>query len=301
MNIGQIFECHLGFVAYLLGIKIESNAFNGATKDDVVELLDFVWQLANEDDGDMVLSHFSRSLPPELIHIADKRRPFIREWCGCFNKDGSAVLMNPVTGKPFELPITFGVAYILKLSHQVAHKMHVRDTNGKYSRIEKQPVRGQAGNGGQRVGEMELAALSAHGATAIIREMLNEKSDNVTLREKLANLPAGEQISMEDMAGTSTRSVELLRYYMEGIGLNVDVSGGSDLSLGAVSKRQRPGRRPAVSKERAEDYDAAIDQGLAEFQSFTDEDTVQAVFLKITADPLANNRAVISSDPLVRD
>lgn len=92
--------------------------------------------------------------------------------------DGKQVLYDGKTGKPFKERVTVGVMYMLKLNHLVADKMHSRST-GPYSLITQQPLGGKAQHGGQRLGEMEVWALEAYGASRLLEEMLTIKSDDV--------------------------------------------------------------------------------------------------------------------------
>jgi DNA-directed RNA polymerase subunit beta len=71
--------------------------------------------------------------------------------------------------------------YLMKLIHLVEDKMHARST-GPYSLITQQPLGGKAQFGGQRLGEMEVWALEAYGASYTLQELLTVKSDDVVGR-----------------------------------------------------------------------------------------------------------------------
>ncbi|PID27806.1 MAG: DNA-directed RNA polymerase subunit beta [Candidatus Cloacimonadota bacterium] len=92
--------------------------------------------------------------------------------------DGKHVLYDGKTGEAFKERVTVGYIYMLKLNHLVADKMHARST-GPYSLITQQPLGGKAQHGGQRLGEMEVWALEAYGASRLLEEMLTIKSDDV--------------------------------------------------------------------------------------------------------------------------
>lgn len=92
--------------------------------------------------------------------------------------DGKQILFDGKTGEPFKEHVTVGIMYMLKLNHLVADKMHSRST-GPYSLITQQPLGGKAQHGGQRLGEMEVWALEAYGASRLLEEMLTIKSDDV--------------------------------------------------------------------------------------------------------------------------
>ena len=74
--------------------------------------------------------------------------------------------------------------HMLKLIHMVDDKIHARAT-GPYSLVTQQPLGGRAQFGGQRLGEMEVWALEAHGAAYTLQEMLTVKSDDVEGRSKV--------------------------------------------------------------------------------------------------------------------
>lgn len=221
MNIGQNFEAFLGFVATLLDIHIESNSFNGATKGDIKLLMQYVWDLANNENATTVCSKYPM-LPKELHDRAKMKHASIREWAGCFNPDGTAFLWNPETGKCLENPATIGVAYILKLKHEVNGKLHARAgmLEEEYSQISKQPTEGASAGGGQRMGEMELCALAAYGATDLLDETLNASSDNVIQRIdstlNMLGLP-----ELQTRQASVPHSVEMFRYLLEALGIKL--------------------------------------------------------------------------------
>ena len=96
---------------------------------------------------------------------------------------GKTALRNGLTGETFDMPVTVGVIYMLKLAHLVDDKIHARST-GPYSLVTQQPLGGKAQFGGQRFGEMEVWALEAYGAAYTLQEILTIKSDDVLGRVK---------------------------------------------------------------------------------------------------------------------
>jgi DNA-directed RNA polymerase subunit beta len=180
MNIGQILETHLGWVAangwYDDGsdaykelkanghtrMNIATSVFDGATVEDVDEAL-VRWADENQARG-------------IDIGIDKSARPGSRA-------EGTAQLFNGRTGEPFEGKVTVGYMYILKLLHLVDDKIHARST-GPYSLVTQQPLGGKAQFGGQRFGEMEVWALEAYGAAYTLQEMLTVKSDDTVGRVK---------------------------------------------------------------------------------------------------------------------
>ncbi|MCA9397236.1 DNA-directed RNA polymerase subunit beta [candidate division WWE3 bacterium] len=96
---------------------------------------------------------------------------------------GKVTLYDGRTGEPLENAVAVGYAQIMKLHHLVKDKMHARST-GPYSLVTQQPLGGKSQMGGQRLGEMEVWALEAHGAAHMLQEMLTIKSDDVRGRSK---------------------------------------------------------------------------------------------------------------------
>lgn len=88
---------------------------------------------------------------------------------------------------------------MLKLHHLVEDKMHARAI-GPYSLVTQQPLGGKAQFGGQRLGEMEVWALEAYGASNILQEMLTVKSDDIVGRTKTyESIIKGEEMPEADL------------------------------------------------------------------------------------------------------
>ena len=98
--------------------------------------------------------------------------------------DCKQIVRDGLTGEPFLNPIFVGVIYFMKLHHLVDDKMHARST-GPYSLVTQQPLGGKAQFGGQRLGEMEVWALEAYGASNTLQEMMTIKSDDMNGRSKI--------------------------------------------------------------------------------------------------------------------
>ena len=134
--------------------------------------------------------------------------------------DGRTQLYDGRTGEPFDQKTTVGKIYMLKLSHLVDDKIHARSI-GPYSLITQQPLGGKAQRGGQRLGEMEVWAMYAYGASHVLQEMLTYKSDDVQGRSM-----AYESIVKGDNmpeAGVP-ESFNVLVRELQGLGLEVKLS-----------------------------------------------------------------------------
>jgi DNA-directed RNA polymerase subunit beta len=132
---------------------------------------------------------------------------------------GKFNLFDGRTGQAFEQEVTVGVMYMLKLHHLVDEKVHARAT-GPYSLITQQPLGGKARFGGQRFGEMEVWALEAYGAAAILQELLTVKSDDVDGRTKIYESMVKGLNILEP--GTPV-SFEVLTNEIRGLGLNMQL------------------------------------------------------------------------------
>jgi DNA-directed RNA polymerase subunit beta len=134
-------------------------------------------------------------------------------------EDGKSVLYDGLTGEQFNQKIVVGYMTIMKLIHMVEDKIHAR-SSGPYSLITQQPLGGRAQAGGQRVGEMEMWTLEAHGATEILHEMLTIKSDDVRGR----HLTYQKITQGEDVEITSSPAIfNVLINELKGLGLNVEI------------------------------------------------------------------------------
>ncbi|MFF3664086.1 DNA-directed RNA polymerase subunit beta [Microtetraspora malaysiensis] len=219
MNVGQVLETHLGWIAArgwdVSGVEeawaerlrekglgkveprtnVATPVFDGAHEEEIVGLLNNT--LANRDGSRMV------------------------------GENGKARLFDGRSGEPFPHPISVGYIYILKLLHLVDDKIHARST-GPYSMITQQPLGGKAQFGGQRFGEMEVWALEAYGAAYALQELLTIKSDDVLGRVKVYEaIVKGENIPEPGIP----ESFKVLIKEMQSLCLNVEVLSSDGMSI----------------------------------------------------------------------
>jgi DNA-directed RNA polymerase subunit beta len=194
MNVGQIFETHLGWAAAGLGKQIANllEAWkNGGQREMLINRLREIYGPDQElPDTDEELVELARNLSkgvPFATPVFDGARiediEDHLEWAG-LNRSGQSILYDGQTGDQFKRPVTVGYIYMLKLHHLVDDKIHARSI-GPYSLVTQQPLGGKAQFGGQRFGEMEVWALEAYGAAYTLQEMLTVKSDDVNGRTKM--------------------------------------------------------------------------------------------------------------------
>ncbi|PJA06042.1 MAG: DNA-directed RNA polymerase subunit beta, partial [Flavobacteriales bacterium CG_4_10_14_0_2_um_filter_35_18] len=130
---------------------------------------------------------------------------------------GHTYLYDGGTGERFDQAATVGVIYMIKLGHMIDDKMHARSI-GPYSLITQQPLGGKAQMGGQRLGEMEVWALEAYGASATLREMLTVKSDDVMGRAKTYEaIVKGDPMPEPGLP----ESFNVLMHELKGLGLDI--------------------------------------------------------------------------------
>jgi DNA-directed RNA polymerase subunit beta len=86
MNVGQILETHLGWAAKVLGLKVNTSVFDGASEEEI----------------------------KEMMHKAN------------LPEDGKIILRDGYTGREFDNRITIGHIYMMKLVHLVDDKIHAR-------------------------------------------------------------------------------------------------------------------------------------------------------------------------------
>jgi DNA-directed RNA polymerase subunit beta len=221
MNLGQILETHLGWVAANGWYEDGSEAANGSSRarmtkngrDGKVYVATPVFDGATVSDVDTALVHWQDEHEGRIRMDVDKnRRPGEQA-------SGKVRLFNGRTGEPFEEQVTVGYMYILKLLHLVDDKIHARST-GPYSLVTQQPLGGKAQFGGQRFGEMEVWALEAYGAAYTLQEMLTIKSDDTVGRVKAYEaIVKGENIAEPSIP----ESFKVLLKEMQSLALDVNV------------------------------------------------------------------------------
>jgi DNA-directed RNA polymerase subunit beta len=232
MNVGQIFETHLGWACAGLGRQIgqlleawERGNEKGEKKALVKRLEDIYGkdQHLPKDDAELaeLATNLSKGVPIATpvfdgAHISDIEN--LLEEAG-LNRSGQVMLHDGQTGDEFKRPVTVGYIYMLKLHHLVDDKIHARSI-GPYSLVTQQPLGGKAQFGGQRFGEMEVWALEAYGAAYTLQEMLTVKSDDVAGRTKVY-----ESIVRGDDAFEAgiPESFNVLVKEMRSLGLNVEL------------------------------------------------------------------------------
>ncbi|MDD3707100.1 MAG: DNA-directed RNA polymerase subunit beta [Aminobacterium sp.] len=245
MNLGQVLETIMGFVAMNNGWHVATPVFEGAQEGEIFDLLD----------------KLSKEKYPDLT------------------SDGMITLYDGRTGERMEKKVTVGCMYMLKLIHLVDDKIHARSI-GPYSLITQQPLGGKAQFGGQRFGEMEVWALEGYGAAHILQEMLTVKSDDIRGRLKTyEKIVKGQNLAKPGVP----ESFRVLVKELQGLVLDVEIK-YSDGTIGELvmddedeegarrstsetvgvkekeEKPQEPQKSEKVEEEIADEMEVVVDE-----------------------------------------
>ena len=217
MNLGQVLEFHLGWLAKS-GWDIEGTPKWAENIPDNMRKVPPNTKLATPVFDGARESEITGLMTASLPSSNGDR---------LIGANGKARLFDGRSGEPFPMPIAVGYKYILKLLHLVDDKIHARST-GPYSMITQQPLGGKAQFGGQRFGEMEVWALEAYGAAYALQELLTIKSDDVLGRVKVYEaIVKGENIPEPGIP----ESFKVLVKEMQSLGLNVEVMSGDGKAI----------------------------------------------------------------------
>ena len=219
MNIGQVLETHLGWVA--------ANGWQFDGTPEWFSRLGWGKDMIDVAGGNKLATPvFDGCREDELTSLLEGTRPN-RDGIKLVDGAGKALVFDGRSGEPIDQPITVGYMYVLKLLHLVDDKIHARST-GPYSMITQQPLGGKAQFGGQRFGEMEVWALEAYGAAYALQELLTVKSDDVLGRVKVYEaIVKGENIPEPGIP----ESFKVLVKEMQSLCLNVEVLSPSGVAM----------------------------------------------------------------------
>lgn len=247
MNVGQIFETHLGWAARGLGRRIGAalDSWREANPNPQAgEPPEAVRSLLTEIYGDNYADEIAARTPEQIVDLAGYVRKGVPMGTPVFDgaveadvtdmlrlagldESGQVDLYDGRTGDRFDRKVTVGYKYVLKLHHLVDDKIHARSI-GPYSLVTQQPLGGKAQFGGQRFGEMEVWALQAYGAAYTLQEMLTVKSDDVVGRTKVYEAIVKGDDTFE--AGIP-ESFNVLVKEMRSLGLNVELKTNEDFGF----------------------------------------------------------------------
>ncbi len=258
MNVGQILETHLGWAAKELGKQLGKMIEENLSREKITEWFKEIYAIGDKDgENARFIEEFLNSLSEEefwkiVREYAQKGIPMatpafegadesaVKELLkkAGLPESGKTTLYDGRTGEPFDFEVTVGYMHMLKLIHMVDDKIHARAT-GPYSLVTQQPLGGRAQFGGQRLGEMEVWALEAHGAAYTLQEMLTVKSDDVEGRTKVYEaIVKGKYTYTPGIP----ESFKVLVRELKALGLNVKCLNGEEKPCDQVEIKEEEGK-----------------------------------------------------------
>lgn len=274
MNAGQIMEAHLGLVATVLGIYINSDSFNGASLQEVQMLMKMTHELANCGNKELCWSIMSKyGMPRELQETVYGNMDQVMDWAGTFDEVGDCRLYNPMTGKWFPHKITIGVSTILKMKQEGESKIHGRGgpLEEEYMMTSAQPTSGGARGGGQAMGGMESWAVQSYGASHVAHDMVTVNSDDEVGRTNKLLDAFGSPVRIPERYA-APRALTNFIYYLEALGLKLEDDEGllpavdkytsQERYIYDVGKMINKGRLDAVNDYEVDETEEALFRSL---------------------------------------
>ena len=234
MNVGQLFELHMGEAIYQLkekmkefpdkkGMKLFKSVLKLADHSDnkwVTKKALEEFELHEEELGyDYAVEKISICFPAfQTIH--PKELFAIMELVGAKTR---YEIFDPEEDTKIENEVVSGYMYFLKLVHRSRDKMSSRSI-GPYSKRTSQPLGGKKRRGGHRLGEMEVWAMLSHGANNFLRELLTTHSDSIGKKSKvLAEILQNPELSRDDEEQDDTpQSLKVLDSYLKQMGIQIE-------------------------------------------------------------------------------
>ena len=245
MNIGQVFECHLGEAVtkfktiatkmiedgkpieeiknYLFGfIDIIDKTKDKNYSSQMHEIINSL----NEEDFKYVFDKFFIIQPPfESIGTEELKKAL--DYTNCKYE---VAAFDPVSNKNIESELVFGWIYFMKLNHISQDKIAYRGI-GPYSAKTSQPLGGKSRKGGQRLGEMEIWAVIGNGDEKNLNEFITTKSDSIRLRNKyISHCMGNEELLADSDDDTVPQSLRLLQNCLKSISVDFEMNESSDMS-----------------------------------------------------------------------
>jgi len=241
MNVGQVYEAHLSMSLTDLKFEIrkmyESSQTSAAIYDYVLKYIQIIDKTENHNYYAQMEELFKNLPLKNFVDNLDNffliQPPF--ESISWKELDAAMKYTNtlyeyectdPISGQVVEQSIVFGYMYFMKLNHIAQDKISYRGI-GPYSAKTSQPLGGKSRKGGQRLGEMEIWAVIAHGAEKNLDEFTSTKSDSIKLRNKyISEMMCNGDLLLDSDDDTVPQSLRLLQTNLKGIGLDYELYEG---------------------------------------------------------------------------
>jgi len=234
MNIGQLYELHLGMALICLREKAKQMLADKTNQRTIKKyILDFI-QIIDKTETGWYYSQFKDQLPKRISEefiesLCLIQPPFetikmddIRKAMKHANAEFEYELYDPISKSKILNTVAVGPMYFFRMVHIAQTKLAARGI-GLYQRKTMQPLGGKKNKGGQRMGEMESACFIAQDAMINLNECLTTKSDCIDLKNHyIQQTIEGSIVDSEDTINKIPESVKLLDAYLKTIGVVKD-------------------------------------------------------------------------------
>lgn len=233
MNIGQLYELHLGMSFQDLKINIIKMLDEQFEQEQIKSyLLDYIKIVDKTIEG-WYYTQFVEKMPEtitkEFIENLSLIQPPFESSCiedvkKALQYTGTSFkqkLYDPVSSINIFNQIAVGFIYFFRMVHIAEEKLSARGI-GAYARRTLQPLGGRKNKGGQRCGEMETACLIGHDAPTNLFEFLTTKSDCIDLKNNYIRSFTTSNLINDDNKRIDTvpESVKLLNSYLTVLGVD---------------------------------------------------------------------------------
>jgi len=244
MNIGQVYECHLSQAVLNLRKMalemIENKKSNDEIKSFIYGFVDIIDKTPGKNYSVQLKEIFdpindTETLKKAIDNFYVIQPPFqsigpaeLDQAMEYTNSKYEVPVYDPVSKKMIQNELVFGSLYFMKLNHISQDKLAARGI-GPYSAKTSQPLGGKTRKGGQRLGEMEVWAVIAHGDEINLHEFTTVKSDSISLRNKyIANCMSNDEMLDDIDDDEVPQSLRLLQTNLASLGLNFQIQEGEN-------------------------------------------------------------------------
>jgi len=244
MNVGQVYEIHLTMSLNDLKNKIQEMYQNGDKNQIYPYVLNYIKIIDRTKENNYLLQVtelFKHLSVDDFVQNLDSffliqppfesiQWPQLNEAMRYTGTQYEYKCFEPISGQDIMNTIACGYMYWFKLNHIAKDKIACRGI-GPYSAKTSQPLGGKSRKGGQRLGEMEIWAVIAHGDEKNLNEFISTKSDSIKLR----NMYISEEMCNSDLLLDSDddevpQSLRLLQTNLKSIGLDYRLNEGIEVS-----------------------------------------------------------------------
>jgi len=235
MNIGQLFELHLGMAVNDFKTQMLERLKDKTKQEELKQIILKFIKLCDNTDGKWFSTQFEEQMPniitQEFIEqLTVIEPPFesitkeqLDEVMKMTNTKYTQKLYEPYSKTRLRNAVAVGYMYFFRMVHIAESRLAARGI-GSYARRTLQPLAGRKNRGGQRCGEMETACFIAHDGPNNLFEMLTTKSDCTDLKNRYIKQMVDTDLVRQEEGEESivAESVKLLDAYLKVIGITKD-------------------------------------------------------------------------------